>query len=930
MRMSGTTSLNMRLWAVIALAVVPIFAMVLVDYRAQRTQTARAIETDMVRMLAAAGAEEGVAQRTVSNTFRVMAESDNLRTLDPLDCAGIAQRLLRTLTNFHNLGAALPDGHVFCSGIGATGVSDVGERRWFKRALTADGMTLGEYLVRPDGIPTVEFGYPLRSAGGQLRAVLFTSISLDWFRRLVAGYRLPEGWEAHLMTTSGFVLARHPAPDGWKGEQTPAPMLDTFLRIGQGVPPFSEAEGFDGRRRLYGVAPVSFAHDSIFVVIGAPLESSLSAVDRGFWQRVMLLLTITLVSAAVARYCIYGIMDCWTTQMQETIGRIAAGRLDTRITRRSRVRELNAVEDGVNRMAADLERRDAELAEREDQLRRLSMAIEQSAATILITNTDGRIEYVNAAAATNTGYAREELLGQNPRILKSGRTAVTIYRDLWATLNRGEVWRGEFHNRRKDGSGFIESATIAPVKSADGVVTHYVAVKEDITLRRHSEELLHRLAYYDPLTELPNRAMLHDRLQHALLASAQSGQHAMLLLLDVDRFKQLNDTQGHAAGDRLLKEIARRLRYVLHDEDTIARHGDDDFAVIVENLGDKVGESLVRAEALAKQIHHALNLPYELDDAGRRHYATHSIGVTLFQGRQWSEENLLKQVEVALYMAKNEGRNAIRFFSPKMQALVDAHATIEAGLRDALAQGAFQLFYQPQVDREGRVIGAEALIRWFGADGTSVSPAEFIPVAEDTGLIVPIGQWVLDAACVQLASWQAVAPDFRLAVNVSPRQFHQPDFVDQVIASVKASAIDPRGLELELTESVILGDLAETIARMEKLRTLGLRFSLDDFGTGYSSLSYLKRLPFDQLKIDQSFVRDMLGDGSSETIVRAILGMSTSLGLEVLAEGVETEAQRDFLSAQGCPLFQGYLFARPLPLAQWPADPRAFALADAA
>ncbi|ATE61908.1 bifunctional diguanylate cyclase/phosphodiesterase [Thauera sinica] len=929
MRISGTTSLNLRLWAVIALAVVPVFLMVLIDYLAQRTETTRAIEADMIRMLAAAGEEEDAARRAVSNVFRVIAQSDNLRTLDPLDCSGIAQRLLGTMASFHNLGGALPDGKVFCSGTAPPEAMDVRERRWFRHALDADGVTEGEYLVGRDGIPAMEFGYPLRGRHGELRAVLFASISLDWFRRLVAGYRLPAGWEAHLITTSGRVLARHPAPDGWQGEEMPGTMLGTFLRIRQGAMPLSEAEDFDGHRRLYGVAPVSFARDTLFVVIGAPLESSLSAVDLSFWRRVALLLTIVLVSAGVARYFIYGLVDRWATQMREAIGRIAAGRLDTRITRRSRVRELNAVEDGVNRMAAELERRDAELAEREDELRRLSMAMEQSAATILITDTDARIEYVNEAAITNTGYSRDELLGHNPRILNSGRTPAGTYVDMWTTLGRGEVWRGEFHNTRKDGSCFVEAATIAPVKRADGVVTHYVAVKEDITLRRQSEELLHRLAYYDPLTELPNRAMLHDRLQHALLASAQSGTYAMLLLLDVDRFKQLNDTQGHAAGDRLLKEIAHRLRHALHDDDTIARHGDDDFAVIVEHLGDRLSEALIRAEALAKQIHQALNVPYQLDDAGRRHYATHSIGVTLFQGRQWSEENLLKQVEVALYMAKNEGRNAIRFFSPKMQALVDAHAAMEAGLRDALAGQALQLFYQPQVDQHGRVVGAEALIRWFGADGRLVPPAEFIPVAEDTGLIVPIGQWVLDTACAQLAVWQALAPGFTLAVNVSPRQFHQPDFVDQVIASVKASGIDPRGLELELTESVILGDLDETIARMEQLRTLGLRFSLDDFGTGYSSLSYLKRLPFDQLKIDQSFVRDMLNDASSETIVRAILGMSASLGLEVQAEGVETAAQRDFLHAQGCRLFQGYLFARPLPLAQWPENPCALQLAAA-
>ncbi|MBS0542972.1 MAG: EAL domain-containing protein [Proteobacteria bacterium] len=927
MSIPGATSLNLRLWSVIALAVVPILLMVLVDYRALRLETGHAIEADMVRMLSAAAEEEDVAHRTVISVFRLMAQSDNLRTLDPQECAGIARRVLSTMTNFHNLGAVLPDGSMLCSAIDLPATKPAREHGWLREALQSDGITGGVYLLDEGGVPTVEFGYPLRGAAHGTRAILFASLSLDWFNRLVAGYRLPKGWEARLITTAGQVLAQYPVPQKWQPEQTPRALLDTFLRIKDADRPLAEAEGFDGYRRLYGVEPLKFARGDIFVAIGAPLDSSLSAVDRGFWRRVAVLLGVTLLSAVAARYFIDGLVGRWAVQMQDAVGRIAAGRLDTRVTQRSRVRELGAVEDGINRMAAELERRQAELGEREAELRRLSLAIEQSPTTIVITDTAGRIEYVNNAGLATAGYSREELLGNNPRVLKSGETPPGTHREMWETLLRGEVWRGEFINRRKDGRRYIELATIAPVKRADGVVTHYVAVKEDITLRRRSEELVHRLAYYDPLTGLPNRSMLHDRLQRALLTSAQSGSHAMLLLLDVDRFKQLNDTRGHAAGDRLLMEIARRLNHLLHDEDTVARHGDDDFAVIVENLGDQMSDAVVRAEALAKEIHQTLNEPYELDDSGRQHYATHSVGVTLFQGRQWSEENLLKQVEVALYMAKSEGRNAIRFFSPRMQAMVDAHAATEAGLRDALAQGAFELFYQPQVDARGRVVGAEALIRWFAADGSAVSPAAFIPVAEDTGLIMPIGQWVLDTACARLAAWQAQAPDFRLAVNVSPRQFHQPDFVDQVLASVKASGIDPRGLELELTESVILGDLDETIARMQELRALGLRFSLDDFGTGYSSLSYLKRLPFDQLKIDQSFVRDMLADVSSETIVRAILGMSTSLGLEVLAEGVETQAQRDFLHAQGCRLFQGYLFSRPLPLAQWPANPGVLPLA---
>ncbi|HQV07968.1 MAG TPA: GGDEF domain-containing phosphodiesterase, partial [Thauera sp.] len=350
------------------------------------------------------------------------------------------------------------------------------------------------------------------------------------------------------------------------------------------------------------------------------------------------------------------------------------------------------------------------------------------------------------------------------------------------------------------------------------------------------------------------------------------------------------------------------------------RQGDDDFGVIVEDLGERVEDALLRAEALAREIHDKLNEPYALDGSANLSYVTQSIGITLFKGRQWSQENLFKQAEVALFTAKDEGRNTIRFFSPQMQSMVDAHAAVENGLRAALANAAFRLFYQPQVDAGGRVTGAEALIRWVDEDGRFVSPAAFIPVAEETGLIVPIGQWVLDTACAQLAAWQA-QPETRalsISVNVSARQFHQPDFVDQVLACVDRHGVDPAGPKLELTESVILGDRDEAVARMAYLKARGLRFALDDFGTGYSSLSYLKRMPLDQLKIDQSFVRDMLEDASSETIVRAILGMSTSLAIEVVAEGVETVEQAAFLKAQGCTGFQGYLFGRPQPVEAWP------------
>ncbi len=553
------------------------------------------------------------------------------------------------------------------------------------------------------------------------------------------------------------------------------------------------------------------------------------------------------------------------------------------------------------------------------RLQQLAMAVEQSPSPIIITDIDGTIDYVNDAFTRVTGYPREEAIGQNPRMLNGGDTPRETYRSLWSTLTQGKVWTGEFRNMRKDGTRYIELATISPIKRGDGRTTHYVAVKEDITARRQSEDLINRLAYFDSLTGLPNRALLLDRLEQARLASHRSKQYAMLLLLDIDNFKLLNETQGHDAGDRLLMAVAQRLRDSVREQDTVARLGGDDFAVIIGDLGPEEESAIGSAELIAEKIHTSLGQAYDLDIPGGRYHGTPSIGITLFRSRRLSGEDLLKQAEVALYKAKDDGRNAVRFFSPAMQAVVHARAEMERGLRETLAGQGFQLHYQPQVDSDGRIVGAEALVRWIRPDGKRVSPADFIPLAEETGLIVPIGSWVLETACAQLCAW-AANPDTRhlsLAVNVSGRQFYQPDFVDEVRDCIDRFGINSGNLKLELTESIVLSDVEDTIARMEQIRALGVRFALDDFGTGYSSLSYLKRLRFDQLKIDQSFVRDMIVDKSSAAIVRAILAMSESLGLEAVAEGVETEPQSQILHQQGCRTYQGYLFGRPMPIEDW-------------
>ena len=910
------TSLNFRLWLTIAIAVLPVLLFVFFDFHERREQAVAETRAEIALRLADANREAQAAHRAVALVLRIMARSNDLQALDSAQCSGIAGRLLESLDGFANIGAALPDGEIFCSGRPMSAPVTVIDRAWFRTSLDSDEISPGEFVIgRVSGTPGMAFGYPLRAADGTLRAVIFATITVAWFDRLIEGFRLPEGWEASVISNSGLVLAHQPerAPEGWRAHKVPATTLARMAAVVRDEGGIAELAGIDGVQRLYGIGVPDFAPGSGFFAIGAPLERSLEAAGQRLLMHLALVAAIALASALIARFYIYRLIEVWATRVRGAIAKIAAGRRDARIGQATGVAELDALSEGIDQMAL-------EIGKREGELQRLSMVIEQSPESIVITDTAGCILYVNEAFQRITGYARDEVLGRNPRILNGGLTPRATYEQMWATLLAGEVWRGEFHNVRKDGSAYLELATIAPIKDAGGTVTHYVAVKEDITQRKQSEALLHRLAYFDALTGLPNRALLHDRIAQAIRSGVRRESFGMLMLVDIDRFRQLNDTLGHAAGDRLLCEVAARLRASVREEDTVARHGDDDFAVLVERIGETEADALSHAEYVARKLQRTLQQPYVLGGTeGDRHFATLSFGISLFHDGVSSLESLLKQAEVALYRAKQDGRDIVRFFNPEMQAVVDAHARLEARMHEALEANAFRLFFQPQVNRRGVVIGAEALLRWPLDGGAMVSPAEFIPLAEDTGHIVRLGSWVLRSACAQLARWQMneSTRHLKIAVNVSARQFHQPDFVASVKDTVRAAGVDPCRLELELTESAILSDMDETIRRMNELRALGIRFALDDFGTGYSSLSYLKRLPLDQLKIDQSFVRDMAEDEGSEAIVLAILSLSHALGLEVVAEGVEMPEQRDFLRQHGCDAFQGYLFGKPLPMEAW-------------
>ena len=426
-----------------------------------------------------------------------------------------------------------------------------------------------------------------------------------------------------------------------------------------------------------------------------------------------------------------------------------------------------------------------------------------------------------------------------------------------------------------------------------------------------------QLAFYDPLTHLPNRRLLQDRLQQALAVSARSGQHGALQFIDLDNFKTLNDTLGHGVGDLLLEQVGLRLTACVREGDTVARLGGDEFVVMLESLSKDTAEALAQARKVGEKVLIAINQPYRLLEHDVN--ITPSIGVTLYSGHQDTMENLLKQADLAMYQSKTAGRNTLRFFDPAMQAVVSARMGLENDIRLGIQKNEFVLHYQAQINREGHTVGAEVLLRWKQPQRGMVSPADFIPLAEDTGLIIPLGGWVLETACAKLVMWanDAATQHLTLAVNVSARQFRQPDFVAFVLGVLARSGANPHCLKLELTESMLVNDVEDTIAKMADLKASGVGFSLDDFGTGYSSLSYLKRLPLDQLKIDQSFVRDLMNDPNDAAIARTVITLGHSLGLTVIAEGVETQAQREFLALQDCDAYQGYLFGRPLPAADF-------------
>jgi len=548
----------------------------------------------------------------------------------------------------------------------------------------------------------------------------------------------------------------------------------------------------------------------------------------------------------------------------------------------------------------------------EERLKIFWLASEQSPASIVITNAVGEIEYVNRKFQKITGYTLEEAQGQNPRILKSEYTSSEDYRELWQKITSGKEWHGEFHNKKKNGELFWEQASISPIKNEAGQITHFVGVKEDITQRKENEALLKHQANYDALTDLPNRILVMDRLHQALHRAEHNQNRVAVMFIDLDNFKNINNTLGHELGDKLLQQTATRLQECLRKDQTVARLGGDEFLIIIPDL-----ELPAQCENIAKKILNTLGKPFYL--SGEEAFVSASIGITIYpeDGRETSV--LLRNADTAMYGAKKDGKAGFKFFTSSMNFAAQKRLRMETHLRHGLEKNELEMHYQPFIElKTNQIVGAEALMRWQSPELGNITPDQFIPIAEETSLICDLGQWALFTACQEVATWQQLLGNqMWIAVNMSPRQFREPNLVEVVSEALTTSGIPSHCLELEITERLLVEDIPGATDLIAQLKQMNIRLAIDDFGTGYSSLNYLRKFPFNVLKIDRSFITDVPENGEVVSLVRTIIAMAHGLNLKVVAEGVETPEQLNFLRLEGCDYVQGYFFSQPLPSASF-------------
>lgn len=905
------------LTALLGVVALPLCALIALASLESYRQYERAIsdayrDASSIRVASAAHTEQFLAQSRL--ILAELARHQGVKALDPAGCDPELAALKERQPAYANVLTLNASGKLVCSANpidpGAPNRPD--PKYYFDEVARTRAFTVGK--------PTKGFlsgrwvstlAYPILDETGEFAGVVAVSVDLINYAPVLPQAKLPPNTVIGIVNGEGIIIARSVDAVGRVGVKSGAEGVKIMLTDKEGT---LRSRDYQGNKRLYSFAPIAHSDWIIFVSLDEAAVISPAvrlALERIAYIMAILLLIVMSTIALARRFArqIKGISNVMSA--------IRRGDVHARVNPTGS-REMRQIATQLNEMLDARLQAEAKLRASEELFH---TAFQTSPDAIVITELEtGRYLEVNDGFTRLIGWTRNEVISRRAADLKLWRHMADRDKVIYTLKRDGMFENLEAEFVTRDGK-IVTTLMSAQVITLNGVQC-VLSVNRDITARKLAEAQIHSLAYFDPLTTLPNRRLFMDRLTQVLLSKALPDHLGALAFVDLDDFKTLNESRGHEQGDLLLKQVASRISNCIRKGDTVARVGGDDFVVLMENLGPKIQEAATQAKLVSEMIHAALNQPYELGDSqGSVYQGTSSIGIALLDGQYESATEPLKRAELAMYRAKAAGRGNIFFFDPEMQDAVTARADLETALRESIARNQLFLNYQAQVTDKEIILGAEVLLRWQHPRFGLVSPADFIPLAEETGLILPLGQWVLDAACKQLALWKndSAMASLTLAVNVSSRQFHQDDFVHQVTSALERSGANPHRLKLELTESMLVADIDIVSAKMRALKARGVGFSLDDFGTGYSSLAYLKRLPLDQLKIDQGFVRDILVDRNDAAIARMVIALADSMELTVIAEGVGTAAQRDALARLGCHTYQGYLYGRPLPVEEFEA-----------
>ncbi|MBI5612314.1 MAG: EAL domain-containing protein [Gammaproteobacteria bacterium] len=908
------SSLRIRLLASVVVAGLPVLGLVLYTGLEHRQQAMEQAQAHILRVASVISRDQQQAIEVGRQLLITLAQLPAVRERDGAACSAIFATSLQSHRRYTNLGAVAPDGRVFCSAVPVEDLMDrfnASSSEWFREALDKRVFAVSDYHIGGiTGRPVLTMSYPAFDRG-VVQAVVFVSLDLEWLSSFAISEQLSPDSVVTVVDRQGTVLAGYPDPEVWPGiNSRDAPIVQRAIQ--QKHEGLEETVGVDGRRRLYAHTPLGLTgqEPSAYVLIGTPRETVFAASAHELNRNLLGVGAAAFVALLFAWWSSELFLVRRVARLMGATRRLAAGDLTARTGDLSGPTELNQLAQVFDDMAATLQKRQAESERAQQALRdseaRYRLIVETAEEGIFIIDPDGATVFANAMMAGMLGYSVDEM---------RGRPIFDFMDEEMGSLARHGLLRRqgvrEQHDvrfRRKDGGELWTIVAANPIAESDGRCLGTLAMVTDITERKRAEDHLIYLAHHDGLTGLPNRTLFNDRLQQSLIDAGRRERVVAVLFMDLDRFKTINDTLGHEVGDVLLRAVSGRLKDCIRTGDTVARLGGDEFIVLLPDVGhvDDVGR-------IAQKILDVFDQPFSVD--GRELFVTTSIGITLYPFDGKDVDGLVKNADVAMYRAKDQGRNSYQFYTVEMTAKAHENLALENALRGALDRNELTLHYQPVVDlASDEVSGMEALLRWRHPEQGLIMPQRFIPIAEESGLIVPIGEWALRTACQQAKTWQQQGyPALRLAVNLSARQFYQRNLAEVIARVLKDSGLDPAWLELELTESLLMQNAELTHATLRTLNTMGVRLSIDDFGTGYSSLGYLKRFPLDTLKISRSFVRDVPADPDDAAIVSAIIAMAHTLEMRVIAEDVETEAQRLFLRAQTCDAYQGYVFGPPLP-----------------